>query len=134
MLCSYKTNQNCRSRSSHHKCCIKNMFLEISENSQENSCVRVFFLIKLQASIKKESLVHVFSCECYEISKNTFFIEHLWTTASVGLWFKYISTNLYVLFLLFVIVFVLWSHYPIQSFKKLENSVNKIRKRRNKNE
>ena len=33
--------------------------------------------------IKKESLAQVFSCECCEISKNTFFTEHVWTTASV---------------------------------------------------
>ena len=35
---------------------MKNLFLEISQNSQENTCARVSFLIKLQ-----------------EISKNTFF-------------------------------------------------------------
>ena len=28
--------------------------------------------------IKKETLAQVFSCEFYEISKNTFFIEYLW--------------------------------------------------------
>ena len=32
--------------------------------------------------IKKENLAQVFSCEFCEISKNTFFIEHLWKTAS----------------------------------------------------
>ena len=48
------------------------MFLEISQNSQENTCASVSFLIKLQAF-----------CEFCEISKNTFFTEHLWTTASV---------------------------------------------------
>ena len=31
---------------------------------------------------KKETLVQVFSCEFCEISKNTFFTEHLWTIAS----------------------------------------------------
>ena len=46
------------------------MFLEISQNSQENNCD---FLI-----IKKETLAQVFSCEFCEISKNTYFIEHLW--------------------------------------------------------
>ena len=34
--------------------------------------------------IKKESLAQVFSCEICEISKNTFFLEHLRTTASVS--------------------------------------------------
>ena len=33
--------------------------------------------------IKKEALAQVFSCEFYEISKNTFFAEHLWTNASI---------------------------------------------------
>ena len=54
----------------------KKVFLEISQNSQENTCARVSFLIKLQASslqfIKKETLAQVFSCEFCEISKNTF--------------------------------------------------------------
>ena len=43
--------------------------------------VPVSFLIKLQAGcnfIKKETLAQVFSCKFCEISKNTFFIEHLW--------------------------------------------------------
>ena len=33
--------------------------------------------------IKKETLAQVVSCEFCEISKNTFFTEHLWETASV---------------------------------------------------
>ena len=35
-----------------------------------------------QNFIKKKSLAQVFSCEFYEISKNTFFTEHLRKTAS----------------------------------------------------
>ena len=34
--------------------------------------------------IKKETLAQVFSCEFCEISQNTFFTEHLWTTASIS--------------------------------------------------
>ena len=33
--------------------------------------------------IKKETLAQVFSCEFCEISKNNFFTERLWATASV---------------------------------------------------
>ena len=53
----------------------KKVFLEISQNSQENICARVSFLIKLQACnfFKKETLAQMFSCEFWEISKNTFF-------------------------------------------------------------
>ena len=54
----------------------KKVFLEISQNSQENTCVAVSFLIKLQALacnfIKKETLAQVFSCEFFKISKYTF--------------------------------------------------------------
>ena len=61
------------------------VFLKIPQNSQENTCGRVSFLIKLQVQvcnfIKKETLVLVFSCEFCEISKNNFLTEHLWTTA-----------------------------------------------------
>ena len=32
--------------------------------------------------IKKNNLTQLFSCEFCEVFKNTFFTEHLWTTAS----------------------------------------------------
>ena len=32
--------------------------------------------------LKKKILAQVFSCEFFEICENTFFTEHLWTTAS----------------------------------------------------
>ena len=52
------------------------MFQEILQNSKENTCNRVSFLIKLQGSacnfIKKDTLTQVFSCEFCEIFKNTF--------------------------------------------------------------
>ena len=51
------------------------MFLEISQNSQENTCEAFNF-------IKKETLADVFSCEFCDISKNTFFTEHRRATAS----------------------------------------------------
>ena len=62
------------SRSSHRKCSVKKVFLEISQNSPENTYARVSFLI-----IKKEALAQVFSSELCEISKNTFFTEDLST-------------------------------------------------------
>ena len=47
------------------RCSLKSVFLKISQNSQENTCVRVSFLIKLQATIcnfiKKETVAQVFS-------------------------------------------------------------------------
>ena len=54
------------------RCSVKKVFLEISQNSQENTCARVCNFIK------KETLAQLFSCEFCEISKNIFFTEHLW--------------------------------------------------------
>ena len=69
------------SKSSHLRCYVRKVFLEILQNSQENTCSRVSFLIELQAStcnvIKKETLTQMFFCEFCEIFKNTFFLEHL---------------------------------------------------------
>ena len=48
------------------RCSVKKVFLEISQNSQENTCARDSFLINLQACL--------FSCNFFcEISKNIFF-------------------------------------------------------------
>ena len=56
-------------------CSVKNVFLESSQNSQENTCTRVSFLQSWACNfIKIESLTQVFSCEfCKHLSKNTFF-------------------------------------------------------------
>ena len=87
------------------------MFLEILQNSQENNCARVSFLIKLQTSEKKRhSCTGVLSEYC-EISNNNFFYRtppvaasvwaniesgnYLW---NVALWLRYNSyeeDNLY---------------------------------------
>ena len=56
----YKTLVFPKFRSSHQKCSMKKVFLEISCNFT-----------------KKETLALMFSCEFCEISKKTFFTEHL---------------------------------------------------------
>ena len=59
---------------------------KISQNSLENTCARDFFKQSCRPDacnfIKKETLAQVFLSEFWEMSKNTFFIEHLRTTAS----------------------------------------------------
>ena len=69
------------------RCSVKKMFLEILQNSQENTCAKVSFLIKLQAEafnfIKKETLIQVFSCEFCEISKDSFSYKTLPMATSV---------------------------------------------------
>ena len=56
---------------------VKKVFLKILQNLQENTCIGVSFLIKLQASslqlYLKETPTQVFSCEFCEIFNNTFF-------------------------------------------------------------
>ena len=53
-------------RSSHQRGSVKKLFLKFLQNSQENTCAKVFFLIKMQAQAQ------VFSCEFCKISNNTF--------------------------------------------------------------
>ena len=66
---------------------VKKVFLEIWQDSQENTCARVSFLIKLEGSglplFEKETLAHVLSCEFYKISKNTFLYRTPLLAASV---------------------------------------------------
>ena len=56
------------------------MLLKISQNSQENICVRVSALLKKIYS--KSIPAHVFSCECFDFIKNTYPVEHLQTAAT----------------------------------------------------
>ena len=88
LICRTQTQQVFSSEAATRGVLFKKVFLEISQNSQEITCARVSFLIKLRARacnfFKKETLPQVFSCEFREIFKNTFFIEHVWTTASIS--------------------------------------------------
>ena len=59
-------------RTSHQRFSVKNVFIEILQNSQENTCARVSFLIKVIWHYVKKTLAQVFFCEFYEISKSTF--------------------------------------------------------------
>ena len=54
MICSPRKPQKTFSKNKPtevvtRKCSVKTVFLKISQNSQENTCVGVYFLIKLQA-------------------------------------------------------------------------------------
>ena len=60
-------------RSSRPEVFCKKVFLEISQNSQENTCARVSFLIKLLASDHR-----CFPVNFVKFLRAPFFIEHLW--------------------------------------------------------
>ena len=54
-------------RSSHRKCSRKKVFLKISQNSQEKTCARVSFLVRLQvapATLLKKRLWH----RCFSVN------------------------------------------------------------------
>ena len=63
----------------HHRCSIKKVFLDISQNSQENTCARVSFLMKLRpATLLKKRLWHrCFPVNFDEFLKTPFLTEHL---------------------------------------------------------
>ena len=64
------------------RCPVKQVFLKISKNSQESTCVRVSFLIKLlfsPAILLKRRLWHTcFPVNFVKFLRTPFFIEHLW--------------------------------------------------------
>ena len=73
------------SKSNYQWYSIKKLFLNISQNSQENTCAKASFLIKLPeacSSIKMRLWQRCFSVNFYGIFKNIFFTEHLQVTAS----------------------------------------------------
>ena len=66
-----------QNRSSHWRCSIrKGLLRNFAKFTVKHLCHSLFF--------NKEALTQVFSYEFWEIFKNTFFTEHLWTTASVN--------------------------------------------------
>ena len=66
------------------RCSSKQVLLKVLQTSQESTRFGVSFQKKLLAQdlelyiTAKKASTQVFSCEVYEISKNTFFIEYLW--------------------------------------------------------
>ena len=90
---SHNSSNSCDNtsiRSSHRR------FLKTLQNLQENTCARVSFLIKLQASrsgplLKKETLALVFSCEFCKMSKSTFLTEDLWGDCFGSIIFQFSS-------------------------------------------
>ena len=73
------------------KCSVKKVFLEISQNSQENNRGQSIFFNKVAGPacnfIKKDALTQVFSCEFWEISKNTVSYRTLLVAASASAMF-----------------------------------------------
>ena len=72
-------------RSSHRRCFIKKVLLKISQNSQENTCARVSFLMNLQVlglqryeKRKSGTCVSLWILWYFE---EHLFVEHLWATA-----------------------------------------------------
>ena len=63
------------------RCSVKKVFLKISQNSQENTCTRVSFLIKLQrptTSLKQRLWHRSFPVNFAKFLRTPIFIEHLW--------------------------------------------------------
>ena len=91
----------------------ENVFLEISQNSQENTSARVSILIKLLPEtwsfIKMETLAQVLSCEFCKIYKNTFFTKHVWATASY-------------------LIYLLWMKMVVKIITKIKGAYNFTKK------
>ena len=111
LTCKYKTKLSYEEKwvliiyniTSCRRCSVKKVFLKISQNSQETTCARVSFLIKLLAPglqfIKKETLAQAFFCESWEIFKNTFLYKT--PPVAVSVIFIFVSRFRFVLSCLF---------------------------------
>ena len=104
------------------RCSVKKVLLEIWQNSQQNTRVRISFLMKY--FIEKETLAQVISCEFCEFFKN---IEHLQ-------WQLLVFIFCYVFFCLFlfsvVIIFNDWlllgkSYSNVTTLSKVINNQTK---------
>ena len=74
--------------------CKKGVIRNFTKLTGKHLCQSLLFNkvagLRPKAFIKKETLAQVFSCQFCDISKNTFFTEHLWATASRYVeWFKF---------------------------------------------
>ena len=65
-------------RSSRAEVFCKKGVLKISQNLLENTCARVFFLVKLQALLKKRLWHRCFLVNFLKFLRTPFFTEHLW--------------------------------------------------------
>ena len=83
--------QKCRSSSSSkavaQRCSVKEVFLEILQNSQKNSCARVSLLIKLQTKvgnfIQKETLAQVFHVNFAKLQRTPFLTDLMAASSSL---------------------------------------------------
>ena len=84
------------------KCSVEKVFLQISQNSQENTCARVSFFDKVAglrpATLLKKRLWHrYFPVKFVKFLKTPFFIEHLWwlvlNAVLVNLWKKVVELS-----------------------------------------
>ena len=77
---------------------MKKVFLEISQNSQENTCARASFLIKLQALpetlLKKRLWRRCFPVNFAKFLRTPCFTEHLWwLLLKIQLWIRCFSSS-----------------------------------------
>ena len=93
-ITSFEQQKGTRSEAVAQRCSVKKVFLEMSQNSQENTCARVFFnkVAGLGCNfIEKETLAQMLSCEVCVLFKNTYFYR----TTLVAVSARYIRGNVY---------------------------------------
>ena len=71
-------------RNSHRRCSVKKMFLEISQNSQENTCGRVSIFVGEPILLKKRLWHRCFRVNFVKFLRKPFLTEHLWWLLSLS--------------------------------------------------
>ena len=102
-------------RSSHRRCSVKKGVLRnFAKFTGKHLCQSLSFNKVAGGAcnfIKKDTLAQVFSYEFCEVSKNTFFTEHVWAPAS-----RAFSIRFWILWICLICLFP-----TFQKFKKFEN-------------
>ena len=84
IIAKYKATNCCKREAVIQRCSVKQVFLKILQNLQENPCAKVSFLIKLQ--LKKRLWRRCFPVSIAKLLRTPFFIEYLRWLPLVSLW------------------------------------------------
>ena len=90
------------------RCFVKKVVLEISQNSQENTCARVFLSLRPASFLKKRLWHRCLPVNFAKFVRTPIVPEHFWTTSS---WEFRLTLNLELFFELFMGIFTQQSLY-----------------------
>ena len=122
--CFEKWGPVTKSRSSYQRYSLKKGILRnFTKFTGKHLCQSLFF----NKVAKKGTLAQLFSSEFCEISKNTFFREHLWTTTSFKILYLFFYDSAYLKLHICKHSCIVRSNHPEVFLRKEENNHDEVR-------